>query len=596
MQCVKDLESWLAGQDAAGQGGKQAKPPAIRHEICPPDQEGDITINCFRFAKSLKANPIELAGRVAAFLDSHDDVEKTSSIKAFVNVVLKPGALFRDTTADGEALLGAVALAPEERGRILIEFSAPNTNKPQHLGHVRNNTIGAAMAAILKRVGHTVFSVNLVNDRGIHICKSMIAYQRWGEGATPESTGTKGDHFVGGYYVRYDRALKSQLEALRKADPALEGTKDDALFLETELGAATQEMLVLWEKSDPEVRKLWQGMNGWVLDGFRETYRRMGISFDKIYLESDTYLRGRDVVEKGVEQGLLIRRDDGAVEADLEAEKLGRKILLRSDGTSVYMTQDLGTTLLKQDEFEPDRQIWVVGDEQIHHFKVLFTVLKKLGFSRADDCFHLAYGMVDLPSGKMKSREGTVVDADDLLDEMEGLARAGCMERLQPGEDPPPDLEHRCRVIGQGALKFMLLRFNPRSRVLFNPEESVRFEGDTGSYVQYACARLHSILAKAGDRDARASFDWGLLGEPEERALALSCGIYPEAMQRAAREFDPSVLAGYLLGLAKDVSRFHRTCPVLRAPEAVRPVRLELCSRVLAVLEDGLAALTIESL
>lgn len=594
MRCVKDLESWLKERFPEAVSDESV---AVRYEICPPDQDGDVTINCFRFAKSLKTNPMKLAGEVGAFLDSHDDVEKTSCIKAFVNIVLKPGALFRDTVADGNAVLGAVALPVEERRKILIEFSAPNTNKPQHLGHLRNNTLGAAMAAILKRAGHAVFPVNLVNDRGIHICKSMIAYQRWGRGATPATAGKKGDHFVGEFYVRYNTELESELAALKEANPALKEKKNDALQLQTELGAAAHEMLVLWEKGDPEVRRLWETMNAWVLEGFDETYRRMGIAFEKIYLESDTYRFGREVVERGVEQGLLQKRDDGAVEADLEQEKLGRKVLLRSDGTSVYMTQDIGTTLLKQDEFEPDRQVWVVGDEQIHHFNVLFTVLKKLGFSRAEDCIHLAYGMVDLPSGKMKSREGTVVDADDLLDEMEQLARAGCLERLQPDQEPPADLDHRCRVIGHGALKFMLLKFNARSRVLFNPAESIRFEGDTGSYVQYACARLHSILAKAGSGPAKGdAIRWELLGKQEERSLALSCGAYPEAIRRAAREYDPSHLAGFLLGLAKGVSRFHRACPVLKAGEEERAARLALCSRVLAVLEDGLAALTIESL
>lgn len=395
----------------------QSRLPArwqIVPEPCPEEMHGDITVNCFRLARLFRTAPESVAEQAAAILNADPDVKSAERIKAFVNVTLHSAALCRDTVGDLTALMSQALLPEEARRRILVEYSAPNTNKPQHLGHVRNNIIGMSLCALLARVGHDVIPVNLVNDRGIHICKSMLAYQRFGHGDTPENTSVKGDHFVGDYYVRYNAELKKQLAALRRARPELAAKTDDELFLATEIGAAAQEMLRQWENSDPETIALWKKMNSWVIAGFNATYRRMGVEFRKTYLESQTWLFGRDIVRKGLADGVFERREDGAVTADLG--KLGVKTLLRKDGTSVYITQDLGTTLLKQREFEPQTMIWVVGDEQILHFKMLFAILNKMGYAWAAGLHHLAYGMVNLPSGRMKSREGTVVDADDLFD------------------------------------------------------------------------------------------------------------------------------------------------------------------------------------
>ena len=370
-----------------------------------------------------------------------------------------------------------------------------------------------------------MIEINLVNDRGIHICKSMIAYQRFGNGDTPEKSGIKGDHFVGNYYVKYNIALKEQIKELRAAKPELAGKSDDELFLEAEIGRAAQEMLRKWEAGDKDTVALWKLMNSWVIAGFNETYRRMGVEFKKTYLESETYLLGKDSVKKGLEQGIFTRREDGAVIADLG--KLGTKVLLRKDGTSVYITQDIGTTMLKYNDFHPDSLMWVVGDEQILHFQMLFSILKKMGNKWADNLYHMAYGMVNLPTGKMKSREGTVVDADDLFDEMHELAKKATLERV--GEEIPADLEERSEIIGMGALKFMLLKFNPKTTMMFDPQASLKFEGDTGPYVQYACARINSISRKAADRgfafDAKP--DWPLLDSAEERSLAVCMARYP---------------------------------------------------------------------
>ncbi len=585
---VQDLEAHLQAQSGAAD-------LSILPEPCPANFSGDLTINCFRMARALRLAPPAVAAKVSDFLQNHPDVESCETVKAFVNVTVKPAAIFRDTVSQPGALLEDALLPEAERRKILIEFSAPNTNKPQHLGHVRNNTIGQATSSLLRRVGHTVCPVNLVNDRGIHICKSMIAYQRWGAGQTPESAGKKGDHLVGDFYVRFDAELRRQIAELREARPELTEKSNEELFLETELGRAAQDMLVAWENHDPEVRSLWKTMNDWVLAGFEQTYRRMGIEFCHTYLESETYALGKDIVQDGLARDVFYHRPDGAVAIDLSKEKLDEKVVLRSDGTSVYVTQDIGTTLLKHNDYQPDTMIWVVGDEQIYHFKVLFAILKELGYSWADRLYHMAYGMVNLPSGKMKSREGTVVDADNLFDEMTELARQATLERV--GADVPADLDERAAVVGMGALKFMLLKVNPKTTIMFDPEASIKFEGDTGPYVLYAYARISSMLAKAGAAALAETVDWDHLGNGEEKALALSLAGYGETMRKAAAELDTSCLAGYLLDLAKAFSRFYRACPVLGAPTPeLRRARLELSSRVRDVLADGLHTLTIGTL
>lgn len=591
LQCIRRLEKQLQA------AFPQAQIPAdwsIAPEQCPADMSGDVTVNCFRFARIFKAAPDMVAEKTVELLNADPEVLKAERIKAFVNITLKADALFRDTVGNIPVLLQEGQLPQNARKRILIEYSAPNTNKPQHLGHVRNNTIGMSVCKLLSRVGHDVVPVNLINDRGIHICKSMLAYQRFGNGDTPEKSGIKGDHFVGNYYVRYNIELKKQLEALRAAKPELAEKSDDELFLETEIGAAAQEMLRKWENSDPDTVALWKLMNSWVIAGFNETYARMGVEFRKTYLESQTYLLGKDNVRKGLEDGVFTRREDGAVIADLG--KLGTKVLLRKDGTSVYITQDIGTTLLKHREFEPDAMIWVVGDEQLLHFQMLFSILKKMGHEWASDLHHLSYGMVNLPTGKMKSREGTVVDADDLFDEMHALARTAALERVPEGTEPPADLEERSEIIGMGALKFMLLKFNPKTTMMFDPQASLKFEGDTGPYVQYVCARIHSIARKAAERGIRvdSAADWSLTDSAEERSLAITAARYPEVLKAAAEKMDCSAVVNYLLELAKAFNRFYREKQVLNAENpAVIASRIALCFAVRDILEDGLATLTI---
>ncbi len=562
----------------------------ITAERCPAEMQGDITINCFRFARYC-GSPVAAAQAAVDFLSTHPDVESVEMIKAFVNVTLKPAALFRATLANpAELMAQAKTAAPT---RILIEYSAPNTNKPQHLGHVRNNTLGMSLAALLKRVGHDVIQINLVNDRGIHICKSMIAYQRFGNGVTPESCGMKGDHLVGKFYVDYNKALNAEIDELRRQHPEWADRSNDDLFLETELGTATQKMLRDWETGDPAVRELWQMMNNWVFEGFADTYRAMGIEFDHTYLESQTYLLGKDIVARGLEQGVFSKRADGAVIAPLG--KMGDKVVLRSDGTSVYITQDMGTTLLKYDDYKPQAMIWVVGDEQNLHFQMLFEIMKRLGYDWAANLYHLSYGMVNLPSGKMKSREGTVVDADDLFAKMTDLATIACRERAAEGVSEE-EIRERGRIIGMGALKFMLLKFNAKTTMMFDPEACVRFDGDTGPYIQYACARIQSIARRAAERGIdTTTVDWSLPAAPEEKSLAALTAFYPDVLLLAAERRDAAPLAEYLLDLAKSFNRFYRECPVLNAetPELCAR-RLAICEATRAILTDGLATMTIE--
>ena len=586
MKFLVDLENFLRSRfpNYPAEG-------ALALEPCPAGQEGDFTLNCFKIARFC-GNPVAAAQAVSEYLAGHEAVEKVSAIKAFVNLTLKPEELYAASAADMASLLENVKLPEASRKRVLIEFSAPNTNKPQHLGHVRNNTLGMALASLLKRVGHDVIEVNLVNDRGIHICKSMTSYQIAGEGKTPETTGIKGDHLVGNFYVEYNKMLSAEIAKLKAEKPELADKDSEDLFLETALGQRTQTMLQKWEANDPEVRELWKMMNSWVFAGFAETYKRMGINFDHTYLESETYLLGKDIIASGLERGVFTRREDGAVICDLG--KMGKKVVLRSDGTSVYITQDIGTTQLKYNDYKPEKMVWVVGDEQNLHFQMLFEIMKRLGFEWAKDLFHLSYGMVNLPNGRMKSREGTVVDADDLFDEMASLAAAACKER--GGEElSEAELKNRSEIIGLGALKFMLLKFNAKTTITFDPAASLKFEGDTGPYVQYVAARISSIARKAAERGlAQQDIDWKLLDSVYERELAVKLYFYGSALRLSAERNDCSGLVEYLLELAKAFNRFYRECPVLSADnEALAAARLTLAEAVRQVIVDGLNTLTI---
>lgn len=560
---------------------------------CPADMNGDITVNCFRLARALKRKPEEIADAAVAFCQSHDDAESAERLKAFANITLRSAALFRDTVSDEAAVVPPQVIGDDEKVHYLLEYSAPNTNKPQHLGHVRNNTLGMAVGGILKRAGHDVTLINLVNDRGIHICKSMIAYERFGNDCTPESTGKKGDHLIGEFYVRFDQELKRQVADLKSADPELKDEEAEALFLQTEIGAATQEMLQKWEAGDEAVLSLWRRLNSWVLEGFDATYARMGATFDKTYLESDTYSLGRDIIDDGVQRGVFSKRQDGAIEIDLTDKKLDKKVVQRSDGTSVYITQDIGTTVLKHEDFSPDAMVWVVGDEQIYHFQVLFAILQALGYEWAGNLHHLAYGMVNLPHGKMKSREGTVVDADELFDGMTELARQTTIEKW---DEVPDDIDERAHIIAMAAVKYMLLKVGPRTSIKFDPDAAIRFEGDTGPFVLMNYVRVASLERKKEGIELAEQPEWQLLGEPAERALAIRCSLYPKILRRAATDLDTSVVAGYLIELARDFSSFWSSCPVLKADPSLARTRLELCRRVAAILGDGLDTLGIDKL
>ena len=587
MNFVNDLEKHLRSVFPA-----YPETQTLFPEACPAGQNGDFTLNCFKIAKFC-GNPMAASKAAGDFLASHSDVEKVEVIKAFVNVTLTPAALYRDTVSDKKALLERALLPESERRKILIEFSAPNTNKPQHLGHVRNNTLGMSLASLLKRVGHQVIEINLVNDRGIHICKSMLAYKLFGNGVTPESCGKKGDHLVGDFYVRYNQALSEELKQLRAEHPEYADRDNDDLFLETQIGKEAQEMLRDWENGKEDVRELWKLMNSWVFKGFDETYKRMGINFDHTYLESETYLLGKDIVKDGLDKGVFVKREDGATICDLG--KMGSKVLLRKDGTSVYITQDIGTTLLKYKDYQPDSMIWVVGDEQNLHFQMLFEIIKRLGYPWSEKLYHLSYGMVNLPSGRMKSREGTVVDADDLFDEMAKLAADACKERDDSlsGEE----LAKRSEIIGLGALKFMLLKFNAKTTITFDPAASLRFEGDTGPYIQYVGARINSILRKAEEKGISldgANINWSLLTSEYEKALAVKLFFYGAILKSCAEKRDCSGLAEYLLDLSKAFNRFYRECPVMTAETTeLQLARLALAETVKSVLADGLSTMTI---
>ena len=588
MKFVADLEQHLRSAFES-----YPAEPTLNLEACPAGQSGDFTLNCFKIARFC-GNPMAAAKAVGDFLASHSDVEKVEVIKAFVNITLKPAALYRDTVADENTLYSRALLPESERRRILIEFSAPNTNKPQHLGHVRNNTLGMSLASLFKRVGHDVIEINLVNDRGIHICKSMLAYKLFGEGVTPETAGKKGDHLVGDFYVKYNQALAEEIKALREAHPEYADRDNDDLFLETAIGKEAQDMLRKWENNDPEVRELWKLMNSWVFAGFDQTYSRMGIKFDHTYLESETYLLGKDIVKDGLDKGVFNKREDGAIVCDLG--KMGNKVLLRSDGTSVYITQDIGTTLLKYKDYQPDSMVWVVGDEQNLHFQMLFEIIRRLGYSWSDKLYHLSYGMVNLPSGRMKSREGTVVDADDLFDEMARLASDACKER--DAELSGEELAKRGEIIGLGALKFMLLKFNAKTTITFDPAASLRFEGDTGPYIQYVAARINSILRKAAEKGIAVEankVNWELLSSEFEKALAVKLFFYGNVLKSCAEKRDCSGLAEYLLDLAKAFNRFYRECPVMTAGnDELVVARLALASIVKGIIADGLNTLTID--
>lgn len=548
---------------------------------------GDITLVLFPLLKVFKANPAALGDEIGDFLKRRfAEVVDYNVVKGFLNLVLSE-AYYCDFLdgIKGDKNFGFSPLT-ETAPLTLLEYSSPNTNKPLHLGHVRNNLLGYSVAAILKAAGHRVSKVQIINDRGIHICKSMLAWQRFGQGQTPDQAGVKGDHWVGAYYVRFDVAYRAEVAQL-----LAQGYSQGEAEARAPLLLEAQEMLRKWEAGEEEVRVLWQTVNAWVYKGFAETYARLGVDFDQTQYESETYLLGKDLVAQGLEKGIFYRKSDGSVCCDLTDVGLDEKVLLRSDGTSVYLTQDLGTALERFENQSPDRLIYTVGDEQDYHFEVLFSILKRLGYAWADKLYHLSYGMVDLPSGKMKSREGTVVDADELMDAMHRKAREqgealGKLEGCSQAEK-----ERLYEAIGMGALKYHLLKVDPRKRILFNPDESIDFAGNTGPFLQYAHARIQSLLRKAGSWNWRAEV---VPIETRERAILQQLQRFPEVVQQAAKQLSPALIANYSYDLVRLFNNFYQNTSILKADtQALKAFRLQLAESTAGVLAAALGLLGI---
>ena len=551
-----------------------------------PEFEGDYTVVLFRFIKLLKKAPDVLGQELGSHLiNRHPDLfSGFNIIKGFLNLTIADGYWLQFIQSNAANLsFGASA---STGSKVMVEYSSPNTNKPLHLGHLRNNFLGWSVAEILKTIGHDIVKTCVVNDRGIHICKSMIAWQYFGNGDTPQSTGIKGDHFVGDYYVKFNEAYKKQVKELVDS-----GMTEELAEKEAPIMKATQQMLLDWEAGKPEVMELWHRMNSWVYEGFDITYQRIGSNFDKVYYESNTYLLGKDLVEEGLSKGVFVKKEDNSVWIDLTNDGLDEKLVQRKDGTSVYITQDIGLAEQKQKEFNVDQSIYVVGDEQNYHFKVLKLICQKLGLPSADGIYHLSYGMVELPSGKMKSREGTVVDADDLVDEMVNIARQKTEELGKVKDFSPAELAELYDTIGLGALKFFLLRVDPRKKMIFNPEESIDFHGFTGPFIQYTHARIKSVLRKSMPEGSNIGNS--LL--PLEKALAIELEQFPSVLQEAASEHDPSKVAIYTFNLAKTFSSFYTEHSIGNAETAdKKELRLQLAQLTAGVIKKGMAVLGIK--
>ncbi len=556
------------------------------------DFEGTYTFVTFPYGRISKKSPDKTAEEIGEYLKTHTEVVSDYNVvKGFLNLVIKDMAWLR-VFAD-LAKKQDWGQQPANGQKVVIEYSSPNTNKPLHLGHLRNNFLGYAVSQILKANGYEVNMVNLVNDRGIHICKSMLAYQKWGAGETPESAGLKGDHLIGKYYVIFDKEYKKQIEELES-----EGLEEEKAKAEAPLIKEAQQMLQKWEAGDEEVVSLWKKMNEWVYTGFDETYRKIGVHFDKMYKESNTYLLGKDIVEEGLEKEIFFKKEDGSVWADLSEEGLDQKLVLRGDGTSVYITQDMGTADLKYKDFGMDKSIVVVGNEQDYHFKVLFSMLEKLGRPYAGGNYHLSYGMVDLPSGKMKSREGTVVDADELVQEMQDTARAYTQELGKLEDFNSEEAEELYRLIGLGALKYYLLKVDPKKRMLFNPQESVDFHGHTGPFIQYTFARISSLLRRAEQLEvAYQDVDYSAVDalHASEREVIFQLSQWPEKLRLAGEEYSPSIVSQYIYDLAKEYNRFYTEVSVFNADDTLRRnFRIALSAAVARTLRMGMGLLGIE--
>lgn len=562
----------------------QQKVEDVEIQITKDEFEGDYTLVVFPFVKLVRQKPEEIANKIGSYLTAKEEFVAFNVVKGFLNLSLNP-TVFTQLLKEKYSVKD-FKLTKKHTEKIMVEYSSPNTNKPIHLGHIRNNLLGFSISNILKAAGNEVLRGQIINDRGIHICKSMLAWKKYGDGETPQTTGIKGDHLVGKYYVIFDQKYKDEIQSLISSGmDADEAKKKAPILLEA------QEMLKKWEDGDAEIKALWKEMNGWVYSGFEKTYQRLGVSFDLIQYESDTYLLGKDVIEEGLKKGILFKKEDGSVWADLTEEGLDQKLLLRGDGTSVYITQDLGTAVERFTRYHLNELIYTVGNEQDYHFQVLFLILKKLGYQWADKLYHLSYGMVDLPSGKMKSREGTVVDADELMEEMhqEAVKKTSELGKLEGYTES--EKEQVNELIGLGALKYFILKVDPKKRILFDPNESIEFNGNTGPFIQYTYARTCSVLRKAAKQTLQIK-DKEL--NKAEQKLIILLSSYEELIEKSAADLNPALIANYIYDVSKEYNSFYQSNRILDAEnESEQQLRLAITQWTGNVIRHGLSLLGI---
>ena len=588
---IETLISQAAGQAVKALYGMEASEKMLQLQKTRSEFEGNLTLVVFPFVKAAKKSPEQTAQEIGQYLvDNCSAVEKFNVVKGFLNLSIGEGAWLELLQAMDKDDHFGMKQATEESPLVMIEYSSPNTNKPLHLGHVRNNLLGWSLAQIMEANGNKVVKTNIVNDRGIHICKSMLAWLKYGNGETPESSGKKGDHLIGDYYVAFDKHYREEIKEL-----VAQGMDEEKAKQEAPLIKEAHEMLVKWENNDPEVRALWEKMNNWVYAGFDETYKKMGVGFDKIYYESQTYLKGKAKVEEGLAKGLFERHEDNSVWADLTNEGLDQKLLLRSDGTSVYMTQDIGTAEMRFQDYPIDKMIYVVGNEQNYHFQVLSILLDRLGFKWGKELVHFSYGMVELPNGKMKSREGTVVDADDLMELMVEDAYKTSMELGKFDDMTEEERREIARIVGMGALKYFILKVDARKNMLFNPEESIDFNGNTGPFIQYTYARIRSILRKSAALSSPSSISNISSLSGKEIELIQKMSEFGAAVEQAGKDYSPSGIANYCYELTKVFNQFYHDFSILNEPdEQKKAVRLMLAKNVAKIIKNGMGLLGIE--
>jgi len=582
--------------------GEEVSADQVQLQKTKKEFEGHLTLVVFPFLRISKKKPEVTAQEIGEYLVQNENViSKFNVIKGFLNLTIASSAWVELLNKIQSQKNYGIVPATEDSPLVMIEYSSPNTNKPLHLGHVRNNLLGVALANIIGANGNKVVKTNIVNDRGIHICKSMLAWLKWGNGETPESTGKKGDHLIGDYYVAFDKHYRAEVKELMAQYQAKGMSEEEAKALaekESPLMKEAHEMLVKWEQNDPEVRGLWAKMNSWVYAGFDETYKALGVTFDKIYYESDTYLEGKEKVEEGLKKGLFFKKEDGSVWADLTPEGLDQKLLLRSDGTSVYMTQDIGTAKLRFQDYPINKMIYVVGNEQNYHFQVLSILLDKLGFEWGKDLLHFSYGMVELPNGKMKSREGTVVDADDLIEKMVEDAKQVSADKINKLTDiTEEEANEIARIVGLGALKYFILKVDPRKNMLFNPEESIDFNGNTGPFIQYTYARIRSVLRKAAEAGivVPETLETGIELSEKEESLVQLLSEFATNVKIAGKDYSPSTIANYCYDLVKEFNQFYHDYSILHEEDEKKMIfRLVLSANVAKVIRLGMGLLGID--